>query len=117
MKTMIKKGIAVMVLMFVFAGYALAEIPAHVKVAGKKNVYLFLGEITSPVSISILDEDGYVLYSRSVKNRNTYSVQYDMHQLPDGVYVLKLNDGMQIKEVSVFVVNNRVSVYQKLERK
>jgi len=111
MKTVMKNGLIAMAFVFAFFSNASAmEVPVNVKVAGEKSVYVFLGQISGQVSISIKDEDGLVLYSRNVRNKEAYSVQYDLRNLPDGIYVLELKEAGETKKVSLLMFGEKVSV-------
>lgn len=105
-----KKGLAVALVIMAVAFSASANVPVKVKVTEEKSLYLFFGEISGKVWISFVDQAGYTLYSNRLKEKKSYSVQYDLQSLPDGTYALVLEDGTQTKTLNVVIIDGKVSV-------
>ena len=111
MKKTIKIGLAVAMIVFatmvtVFG----SELPVNVVATGEKSVNLYFGEIKGKVWISVYDEQGYILHSKTLKDIESYGIQYDLSDLPNGTYVLAMERDDQTKNVSLTIGNGIVSV-------
>ena len=115
MKKSFKIGLAVaMIAMATIVTVFGADLPVNVVASGEKSVNLYFGEIEGKVWISLLDQDGHVFHSKTLRNIESYAMQYDLNDLPDGTYVLALERKDQLKSIELVISNGKVKVNNKL---
>ncbi len=111
MKKSLKFGVAAAVIAFAtIIGVFGTELPVNVVVAGDKSVSLYFGEVEGKVWISLHDQEGYVFHSKKLKDIKSYGIQYELKDLPDGTYVLALEQADRSKNVKIEISNGIVSV-------
>ena len=114
MKNLVKNLIAMVLVAVAVASVSATEVPVQVKVADEKSIELFLGEISGKVWISFKNDEGYVFYSKKIKDLSSYKVTYDLAAFPDGEYKLELNASDQTMNVPVTISNGILTVKEEL---
>lgn len=111
MKKMIKNGfVAAAIMLAVVVSASGTELPVKVAVSGDKTIGLFLNDIDGKVRISLKDDEGQVLYSKTVKDIPSYAVEYDLRNLPDGSYIVEFEDANLKKRVNLIIVGGKVAI-------
>lgn len=111
MKKMIKNGlVAAAIMLAAVVTVTGAELPVKVVVTGQKAIGLFVNDIGDRVWIVLRDSDGQVIYSKIVKGRETYAVEYDLHNLPDGAYMVDFENAAVRKRVNFIINDGKVSI-------
>lgn len=111
MKKMIKNGfVAAAIMLAAVVNVSGAELPVKVSVTGEKAIGLFINDITERVWIVLRDNEGQVIYSKVVKNRDSYAVEYDLHNLPDGAYMVDFENNDQRKRLNFVIENGKVVI-------
>ncbi|HNP95678.1 MAG TPA: hypothetical protein PKJ63_08615 [Cyclobacteriaceae bacterium] len=111
MKKMIKNGLVAAALMCaVVVSASGTELPVKVAVSGEKSIGLFINEISEKIWISLRDEDGQVIYSKTLKGQKNYAVEYDLRNLPDGSYMVEFEDANLRKRVHLVIVEGKVAI-------
>jgi hypothetical protein len=114
MKNLVKNVIAVVLLVVSGAGVSATELPVKVKVAGDKSIELSLEEISGKVWITFKDKNGYVFYTKKIKDLTSYTVKYDLAAFPDGEYQLELDASSQTLNVPVTIMGGTVMLKEEL---
>jgi hypothetical protein len=114
MKNLVKNVIAVVLLVVSGAGVSATELPVKVKVAGDKSIELSLEEISGKVWITFKDMNGYVFYTKKIKDLTSYTVKYDLAAFPDGEYQLELDASSQTLNVPVTIMGGTVMLKEEL---
>jgi hypothetical protein len=84
---------------------------AFIKPQSDMSFALYLNEIDFPsVKISIKDDEGRNLYTKTVKNEASFAKKFDMSQLPQGAYILSLEDEQTVQNIPLSVVDNNVQI-------
>lgn len=110
MKTLIKHSLIVAVLFTSLTSYASGVEPL-VKVEGKDNktFTLFMNDLKSQqVKIFIKDENGIVLHKEELNINAGYFKKYDLSALPNGSYVLEVEDQSIVKVMPFQVSKSNV---------
>jgi len=110
MKKMIKNGLVAAAIMLAVVANADTELPVKVSVSGEQTIGLFINQIDGRVWITLKDEDGQIIYSKTVKDKATYAVEYDLRNLPDGAYMVDFEDANLTKRVNLMIVDGKVAV-------
>lgn len=111
MKKSFKIGLAaVMIALATIITVFGAELPVNVVASGEKSVSLYFGEVEGKVWISLADQNGHVFHTKSLRDIKSYSLQYDLNSLPDGIYVLSLERADQSKQINLEIVEGKVMV-------
>lgn len=114
MKNLIKNVIAFVLIVASIASASANEVPVSVKVAGEKSIELMLGEFSGKVWISFKDQNGYVFYTKKIKDQSSYKVKYDLVAFPDGEYQLMVDGNSQSLNVPVTIAKGIVTLKEEL---
>lgn len=108
---MIKRGLTgFAIAMVVVVSASASDLPIKILAAGEKSVNLYFGKVEGKVSFSIADQDGFVFHSKKIKDKNSYAIQYDFRELPDGTYTLEfLGDGKKEK-VNLVLIDGKLII-------
>ena len=69
-----------------------------------KNFALYINNIgEEKTRISIKDDKGYTLITESLRNKSSYSRKFNMNNLPEGQYVLELEDNRTIERIPLHI--------------
>lgn len=111
MKKVIKNGlVAAAIMLAAVVTVSGAELPVKVSVTGEKAIALLINDVAERVWIILRDSDGQVIYSKVVKNRDSYAVEYDLQNLPDGAYMVDFENAEQRKRMNFVIENGKVSI-------
>lgn len=88
----IVRSIATVALMFVIATSMAKEPTLSVTPNTEKSLIFEMDTPSEKTIISILDIDGVIIYSEKVTSAATYSKKFDLRNLPDGNYMLSVED-------------------------
>jgi hypothetical protein len=88
----IVRSIATVALMFVIATSMAKEPTLSVTPNTEKSLIFEMDTPSEKTIISILDIDGVIIYSEKVTSAATYSKKFDLRNLPDGNYILSVED-------------------------
>lgn len=111
MKNSIVKGLVglAMAMMVVVAAEA-KELPIKILAVGDKSVNLYFKEIEGKVYISVADESGFVFHAKRIKDIKSYAIQYDLSELPDGIYFLELEGEGKKEKVNLVLTDGKLIV-------
>ena len=113
------KLIATVIAAFAISSVSFAQVQntsAFIKPQSDKKFSLYLNEIDFPsVKIKLTDDQGRNLYSKTVKNQASFAKQFDMSQIPQGAYILSLEDERSVQYIplSVSVKNVEIEMDEK----
>lgn len=68
------------------------------------------GEIEGKVSFSVADQSGFIFHSRKLKDRESYAIQYDFRDLPDGTYFLEFVGEGKKEKVNLVLIDGKLIV-------
>ena len=109
-----KKLIAAVVALFAICSVSYGQVQntsAFIKPQSDKSFALYLNEIDFPsVKISIKDNEGRNLYTKTVKNQDSFAKKFNMSQLPQGSYMLSLEDEQSIQNIPLSVIDQTVQI-------
>ena len=108
---LMKKGInlAVFVIAMMFSVNALAD-DAAIKMISTKSFELTVSDMGSEFEISISDIRNRTIYNDHVRNGKNYLQQFNLEQLPTGVYFLQIKNDRLTQEYRLDLSNESVSV-------
>jgi len=89
------RTIATVALMFVVATSMAKEPTLRVTPNTAKSLNFEMDAPTIQTVVSILDIDGVIIYSERVNAVNDYSKKFDLRNLPNGDYILKVEDALK----------------------
>lgn len=89
------RSIATVALMFVVATGMAKEPTLSVTPNTEKSLNFEMDAPSIKTVVSILDIDGVIIYSESVNAVNDYSKKFDLRKLPNGNYILKVEDALK----------------------
>jgi len=81
-----------------------------------KRTALTLKNVKEGNLLSIIDNNGVVLYKEFIQKSGIYTKGFDLTTLPDGVYLFELTKDLEIKTIPFSVKSNEVS-FNKEEQK
>ncbi|MFK7813925.1 MAG: hypothetical protein AB8B59_15625 [Maribacter sp.] len=109
------RSIAVVALMF-FTVTGLANEPKLSLTPNTEKSLNFEMDLTSEKTlVSILDNDGVIIYTESVQGKDIYSKKFDLNNLPQGGYFLKVEETMKETIFSFAVVESKIVISEKTE--
>jgi hypothetical protein len=109
-----KKLFAAVIALFTMCSVSYGQVQntsAFIKPQSDMSFALYLNEIDFPsVKISIKDDEGRNLYTKTVKNEASFAKKFDISQLPQGAYILSLEDEQTVQNIPLSVVDNNVQI-------
>ena len=81
-----------------------------------KKTVLVLKNVKEGNQLSIIDNNGIILYKELIEQNGVYSKGFDLTSLPDGKYIFELDKDIQIDTIPFTVSSNNV-VFSKKEEK
>ena len=109
------RSIATVALMFVVATSMAKEPTLSVSPHTKKSLIFEMEAPSAQTVISILDIEGVIIYSEKVGDVASYSKKFDLRNLPDGDYVLKVEDTLKETLFELNVDNSNVLIEERRE--
>ena len=107
-----KKGILAVVLFATALGYA-NESSFIIKNEAEKTS-ITLEHVKKGNTISIIDNNGIILYKELIEQTGLYSKGFDLTSLPDGYYFFEFDKDFEIKSIP-FIVKTNTVVFKKEE--
>ena len=90
-------------------GFAsVTDLKSSVKRTGEKSFALYLNGLSTNVQIVIRDQEGHTLYKEQLSNQDSFAKNFNLDKLAEGGYVLRIEDGSQIKSIGMDVDGNAV---------
>lgn len=111
----IVRSIATVALMFVVATSMAKEPTLTVTPNSEKSLTFKMDAPSEQTIISILDLEGTVIYSNNVVAEAVYSKKFNLTNLPDGDYVLKVEDALKVTTFEFDINNSNVIIEKRKE--
>jgi len=109
------RSIATVALMF-FVATSMAKEPTLSVTPNTEKSLIFKMDATSEQTvISILDVEGVIIYSEKVGSTAAYSKKFNLRNLPDGDYVLKVEDLLKETIFEFDIDNSNVLIEERKE--
>ena len=99
------KGLLLMT-MIVIATVVKAKVPnenVNVEITGNRSFQLSVNNLMGKGQISIIDQNGFVLYNNIIAGQSAIKQRFDVSNLPVGNYYLKLNDEWKNQTLSLLI--------------
>lgn len=109
------RSIATVALMFVVATSMAKEPKLSVAHNTEKSLIFEMDGLSNQTKVSIQDVEGVIIYSENVANVATYLKKFDLRNLPDGDYVLKVEDTMKVTVFEFDINDSKVSIAERKE--
>lgn len=74
---------------------------------------VYKGATSERVDVRIVDENDNILFSESIKNLNAFARPYNLSQLPEGTYTIKVTDSNGTKVHEIHNYKNPAKVVEK----
>lgn len=117
MKKVIKntrKGILIVAMFATVIGYANR---ASYNINNEpKKVSLTLKNVKKGNQLSIIDNNGIILYKEFIAQPGVYSKRFDLTTLPDGNYFFELDKDLEIKTIPFVVIASKVAFKKSKEK-
>lgn len=110
-----KKGFLMVTMFATLLSFANENSFFTIKNDAKKTV-LILKNVKEGNLLSIIDNNGIILYKELIEQNGVYSKGFDLTSLPDGKYIFELDKDIQIDTIPFTVTSNNV-VFSKAEEK
>ncbi|MFV0541889.1 MAG: hypothetical protein ACK5MZ_11770 [Aestuariibaculum sp.] len=111
----VKKRILMVSMMITVLGFANEKSFFSVKDDAKRTV-LTLSNVHQGNILSIIDNNGIVLYKEEILKNGTFTKGFDLTALPNGNYVFELDQAMEIKTIPFIVNIGKVNFKKQLEK-
>ena len=111
----IVRSIATIALMFVIATSMAKEPTLSVTPNAEKSLVFEMEAPSNQTTVSILDSDGVIIYSEKVADAATYTKKFDLRNLPDGDYILKVEDALKETIFEFDIDNSNVLIADRKE--
>ena len=109
------RSIATVALMFVVATSMAKEPTLSVTPHTEKSLIFEMDAPSEQTVISILDIEGIIIFSEKVGDVASYSKKFDLKNLPDGDYVLKIEDTLKETIFEFGIDNSNVLIAERRE--
>lgn len=109
------RSIATVALMFVVATSMAKEPKLSVAQNTEKSLIFELEEPSGQTNVSIQDLEGVIIYSEEVTDAATYLKKFDLRNLPDGSYVLRVEDTSKVTAFEFDINASEVSITERKE--
>lgn len=109
------RSIAVVALMFVAATSMAKEPKLSVANTTEKSLIFEMEDPSKQTIISIQDAEGVIIYSENVADVATYLKKFDLRNLPNGDYVLRVEDTLKVTVFEFDINDSKVSIAEKKE--
>ncbi len=111
----IVRSIATVALMFAVATSAAKEPTLIVNPSASKSLVFQMDTTSDETIVSIMDIDGVIIYSEKVSEVDSYTKKFDLRNLPDGDYVLKVEDALKLTIFDFDIENSNVRIVERKE--
>lgn len=111
----IVRTIATVALMFVVATSTAKEPTLTVTPNAEKSLTFAMDATSEQTMISIVDLEGAVIYSNKVIAEAAYSKKFNLSNLPDGSYVLKVEGTLKVTTFEFDIYNSKVLIEERKE--
>lgn len=82
-----------------------------VRVLDAESFALYMRQIDGQkINVYVKDKDGSTLYSRSLRNKDTFSKKINLKELPAGVYSLEIRDNIGTLTYPIFLSETRLEI-------
>jgi len=103
-----KKGILMVAMMVASLSFANEKAPFFKIENDAKRTSLTLDNVKEGNLLSIIDNNGIVLYKELIQKNGVYTKGFDLTSLPNGAYVFELDADVEIKTIPFTVEYNDV---------
>ncbi len=107
MKTTVRKVLFGVLVHMVTFGYAATPTNKHIE--SEELLTVKYDNIKSGSILFIKDNQGIVLYRELINKTGDYTKKFDLTSLPNGNYILELEDDVKIKITPFFVKSNSIA--------
>jgi hypothetical protein len=108
MKTTLIKRLGLAILGMLVMGFALAN-ETQIRVLNEKKILLRMENVSENAILVIRELNGPEFYSEKIKISNeTYVKLFDLTNLPDGKYVVELEESMKFISYEISLVHNKI---------
>ncbi len=80
-----------------------------------KSLVLQLEAKSAATSVRLVDVEGNIIFNDNAENAKAYMKKFDLNALPQGFYILELDDSLRTLTYSVEVDKNNVNILSKEE--
>lgn len=109
------RSIATVALMFVAATSMAKEPKLSVAHNTEKSLIFEMEKPSNQTVVSIQDIEGVIIYSEEVADAATYLKKFDLRNLPDGNYILKVEDSLKVTVFEFDINDSDVSIVERKE--
>lgn len=109
------RSIATVALMFVVATSMAKEPKLSVAQNTEKSLIFEMEQPSEQTVVSILDVEGVIIYSEKVADVATYLKKFDLRNLPDGNYILTVEDALKVTIFEFDIDDTDVSIEERKE--
>ncbi|GAB5475323.1 MAG: hypothetical protein Mars2KO_34220 [Maribacter sp.] len=109
------RSIATVALMFVVATSMAKEPKLSVAHNTEKSLIFEMEKPSNQTVVSIQDIEGVIIYSEEVADAATYLKKFDLRNLPDGNYILKVEDSLKVTVFEFDINDSDVSIVERKE--
>lgn len=94
------------------SSYASVVEPLATSVEGKTVTVFFDYDKSEEINISIEDSFGFQLYAEKIQSKNRKSRRYNLKQLPNGIYTLKMESNQKVVTKKIRTSRNNSTVLE-----
>ena len=110
-----KKGILMVTMFATLLSFA-NEVSFYSIKNDANRTSLTLNNVKQGNLLSIIDNNGIILYKELIQKSGSYSKGFDLTTLPDGGYVFELDKDLEINSIPFMVNSNEVTFNKELEK-
>lgn len=111
----LKKGILMVTMFATLLSFA-NEGSFYIIKNDARRTSLTLKDVKQGNLLSILDNNGIVLYKEQIQKTGIYTKGFDLTALPDGSYIFELDKDVEIKSIPFTVTSSTVEFEKDLEK-
>ena len=109
------RTIAAVALMFVAATGSAKDTKLNITANAEKSVTIEMDMQSAKQYLSIVDKDGVTFYTENIENANAYSKKFDLQNLPDGNYFLKVENDLKETVFAISISESKISIINRKE--
>ncbi|WP_445730692.1 hypothetical protein [Mariniflexile sp.] len=110
-----KKGILMVTMFATLLSFA-NDAPFYIIKNEANRTSLTLTDVKQGNLLSIIDNNGMVLYKETIQETGIYTKGFDLTALPNGNYIFELNKDLEINTIPFSVLSNEVTFNKELEK-
>jgi hypothetical protein len=110
LRKMLKRSMIVGLIVLSTMSYVSAtDLQFNLKETGDKSFALYLHGLSTNVQIVLKDGEGRTLYKKQISDKESFAGRFNLVNLNEGGYVLKIEDQYLIKSIPLDIVGNVVT--------